>query len=215
MKNKDLEKALKKQHEEFDKWFKTFMDAKTAYEISIVLSKNKTGSTFNENHPEGKKALNKLNKFKKDKIVQQALVKYWPGTDLCDEIFFSSKDKLIRLAYLESERWNAHWHSFLGPDKKFSKFLNAATDEELYVYFTNKNFKLLNFEYLLDRVKPYDKISEKMYRNIIMILEDNPNQKKEPNSLDYDDGMLWHSDLRAYEKFQKELIKIKKLKNLE
>ena len=43
----------------------------------------------------------------------------------------------------------------------------------------------------------------------------NPNSKKEPELLKYDDGMLYHSDSKAYEKFQKELIKIKKLKNLE
>ena len=57
-----------------------------------------------------------------------------------------------------------------------------------------------------------------MYRNIILILENNPNTKTEPemknDSTGYS-GMVWALNSSVYEKFKKELVKIKKLKNLE
>jgi hypothetical protein len=133
--------------------------------------------------PEGKKGLNKLNKFKKDKIVQLAIVKYWADRELCEEIFFKSKDKLIRLAFLENEQDVSipYWHKYISePQKSILKFLKQASDDELYAYFTNKIFNLLKIEYIVNRNNtidptyannPYNKISEKMYRNIILILD--------------------------------------------
>jgi hypothetical protein len=67
---------------------KNFLKAKTAYEISQVLSENLTAYTFSDRHPEGIKGLNKLNKFKKDKIVQLAIVKYWADSELCEKNIF-------------------------------------------------------------------------------------------------------------------------------
>ena len=228
MSDEELDKAIKEESIKFNKWSEKFFKAKTAYEISQILSENRTGYTFSKRHPEGKKGLNKLNKFKKDKIVQLAIVKYWADRELCEEIFFKSKDKLIRLAFLENEQtFDPYWHSLSEPQKSILKFLKQASDDELYAYFTNKIFNLLKIEYIVNRNNtidptyannPYNKISEKMYRNIILILENNPNTKTEPemknDSTGYS-GMVWALNSSVYEKFKKELVKIKKLKNLE
>ena len=229
MSDQEYDKAIKEEQIKFDKWYEKFLKAKTAYEISQVLSENLTAYTFSDRHPEGIKGLNKLNKFKKDKIVQLAIVKYWADSELCEKIFFKSKDKIIRLAFLENERISIpYWHKYLaGPQKSILKFLKKASDDELYAYFTNKRFDLGKIDYILNRNNtidakyannPYNKISEKMYRNIILILENNPNTKTEPE-MKYDStgysGMVWALNSSVYEKFKKELVKIKKLKNLE
>ena len=71
-------------------------------------------------------------------------------------------------------------------------------------------------DFLLEKKGPYNKISEKQYRNIILILEDNPNTKKEPAIFDYgsDDGYGWYSDGKTYKAFWELLKEIKKLRNL-
>lgn len=214
--DKKLDKAIEKQAKEFEKWHQEFNKAKNADEIIDVLSKNKTGSCFNIKNPAGKKAIDKLLKFGKDKNVELAIAKYYPDTELREKLFFNSKNRKTKLACLEAESWLPLWQSLIGSDdKKYPKFLKEANDEELYAYFTNKNFDIIRIEKIINREKPYDKIAEKKYRNIILILEDNPNTKKEPDMTDYEEGFDFYTNSKAYELFQKELTKVKKLNNLE
>ena len=82
-------------------------------------------------------------------------------------------------------------------------------------------------ERVLEKKWPYNKISEKLFRNIILILEDNPNTQVDPNNLlenykfqgldmkdDYD-GYGQYTDQKIFKAYKKELTIIKKLRNLE
>ena len=72
------------------------------------------------------------------------------------------------------------------------------------------------FERDEDESSLFTKISDKLYRNIILILEDNPNVHKEPQMDDYpDDGWGFHTHGKTFKKFHQELKLIKKMRNLE
>ena len=211
----------KKRIAEYKKWAQEFEKAKTVDEITYVLKKNKFGWS------DEKQATEKLKKFGKDKNIELAIARHCYDKEVREKLFFSSKNRQTKLACLEAEDiYNGPlWLNYIRINKNYLKFLKEANDEELYIYFTNKSFDLKLIENVLNREKPYDKIAEKKYRNIIIILENNSNTKNEPerenyrdpvenSTYEFDEWSLWQ-DEQTFEKFKKELAKIKKLRNLE
>jgi len=183
-------------------------------EIYKHLRENKI--SFNTDNPQAKKVVSKLVNHK-SRLVQLALAEFYPGNNITEKLFLKSKDKEIRMACIKKqEEWLPLWHSLLEPEKGFIKFLKKADDRELYTYFTKKYFRLHLIQYILEKKWPYNKISERIYRNIILILEDNPNTEKKPTIFDYgsDDGYGWFSDDKTYKAFWELLKEIKKLRNL-
>ena len=218
--NEEEKKYYKKREAEYKKWAQEYEKAKTYDEIKYILKKKDYG------WPDEKQSIEKLKKFGKDKNVELAVARFCDTREIREKLFFSSKNKQTKLACLEAEDYRPLWLHYLEVDKRYSKFLKVATDEELYAYFTNKNFDHFFIEHILDREKPYDKITEKKYRNIIIILENNPFTKKEPDLDDFNeydaegnyqshDGYGFYLAQKTFEKFKKELAKIKKLRNLE
>jgi len=196
-----------------------FLDKASNDELISYFEEKKEKGFLNEMyHPKIKEIHTKISK-NKNKGVQLAIIKYGPDDKLREKYLLNGGDKKIRLFLLEQDRWSV---LFLGifadknPDD-FIKFIKKVDDRELYVYFTNKNIRWSHLDALLAHKGSFKKITEKLYRNIILILEDNPNFLKEPdmNSYQNDDGYSWYLDKKSYKKFQIELKLIKKLRNLE
>ena len=101
----------------------------------------------------------------------------------------------------------------------FLQFLKKASNEELYSYFTNSAVDLNSlqefFERDEDETSLFTNISDKLYRNIVLIIEDNPNVHKEPDLADYEDGYRFYIDGKTFKKFHQELKIIKKIRSLE
>jgi hypothetical protein len=176
--------------------------------------------------PGSKEILKKI-KNTKDKNIQMCIALYYKDADVTENLYFKTKDEKIRIACLEKKSSFPLWQDFLDIKKDFFKFLKTSTDKEFYSYFINKNFKLTYIERILNKDWPYNKISEKLYRNIILILEDNPNTQVDPDNLtekykievpdikdDYD-GWGQYTDQKIFKAYKKELNLIKKLRNLE
>jgi hypothetical protein len=176
--------------------------------------------------PGSKEILKKI-KNTKDKNIQMCIALYYKDADVTENLYFKTKDEKIRIACLEKKSSFPLWQDFLDIKKDFFKFLKTSTDKEFYSYFINKNFKLTYIERILNKEWPYNKISEKLYRNIILILEDNPNTQVDPDNLtekykievpdikdDYD-GWGQYTDQKIFKAYKKELNLIKKLRNLE
>ena len=176
--------------------------------------------------PGSKEILKKI-KNTKDKNIQMCIALYYKNDDVTKKLYFQTKDEKIRIACLEKVSFQPLWQCISkGPEKEFHKFLKTSSDKELYAYFTNENFHLsFHIQNILDKKRPYDKISEKSYRNIILILEDNPHTQVDPNDLYEEyvrentaegfDGWLQYDDQKTFKAYKKELNLIKKLRNLE
>ena len=199
--------------------------AKNSTEFCEVLKEHyKTGYGFGGTIPGSKEILKKI-KTTKDKNIQMCLALYSGDKDLTENLYFKTKDEKIRIACLEKENTAPLWQDYDGVnDKGFFRFLKTSSDRELYAYYTNKRFKLTYVEFILDKIKPYDKISEKLYRNIVLILENNPNTQIDPDNLienyriptaeEYD-GWGQYEDQKTFKAYKKELSLVKKLRNLE
>ena len=181
---------------------------------------------FSAAMPGSKEILKKI-KNTKDKNIQMCIALYYKDEDVTEKLYFKTKDEKIRIACLEKESYSPLWQDIEDIKKDFFKFLKTSTDKELYSYFINKKFKLMYIERVLEKKWPYNKISEKLYRNIILILEDNPNTQVDPDNLtenykiqvpdikdDYD-GWGQYTDQKIFKAYKKELNLIKKLRNLE
>ena len=216
-----MEKLTKEIDDELN-----FLDKANDEQICEYLKNLKSKNSYNlEYHPKIKKVFTKIFN-NKNKIVQIALVKFYPGSELAERFLLESKDKELRKECLKKKVSFGPLFSVLGLYKKkdIIQFLKKASDEELYIYFTRDNINLMTVKQIFERDEDkhsmFVKISDKLYRNIVLILEDNPNMHKEPDSLsdEYDfewGGMSCYEDKKTYEKFHKELKIIKKLRNLE
>lgn len=203
-----------------------FLNKANNDEICEYLKNLKNDYVYNlEYHPKIKRIWTKIFN-NKSKDVRLALIKYYPGKELAERFLLESKDKELRKECLKKKIRFGPLFSLLGiyQKKDIIRFLQKASDEELYIYFTRDDVNLMTVKPIFERDEykhsMFAKISDKLYRNIVLILEDNPNMFKEPNSLsdEYDfemGGMSWYEDKKTYEKFHQELKIIKKLRNLE
>ena len=199
--------------------------AKNSTEFCEALKEHcKTGYGFGGTISGSKKILKKI-KTTKDKNIQMCVALYIGDRDITQNLYFKTKDEKIRIACLEKEKMGPIWQDYDAPiEKDFYRFLKTSSDRELYAYFTNKNFRLTYVGFVLDKKKPYNKISEKLYRNIILILENNPHTQVDPDNLienyriptaeEYD-GWGQYEDQKTFKAYKKELSLIKKLRNLE
>ena len=218
-------KLTKKQDQELN-----FLDKASNDEICEYLKNLKSENRYNlQYHPKIKKVFTKIFN-NKNKSVKIALIKYYPGYDgekLAEKFLLESRNKEIRKECLNKETpfGTPLFYTIGGYNEKFIQFLKKASNEELYLYFTNKNIKLHNVRELFkrgeDKLSSFNKISDKLYRNIVLILEDNPNMHKEPDLFsdeyrsEYAPGQLWVEDNETFEKFHQDLKITKKIRNLE
>lgn len=217
-------KLTKKLDKELD-----FLDKASNDEICEYLKNRKSENRYNlEYHPKIKKVFTKIFN-NKNKSVKIALIKYYGGYDgeeLAEKFLLESKDKELRKECLNKETSLGYplFYKIGGYNEKLIQFLEQASNEELYLYFTNKNIKLHTvrelFEREEDKLSFFNKISDKLYRNIVLILEDNPNMHKDPDLLsdEYnfeEAGWSWYEDNKTFKKFHQDLKIIKKIRNLE
>ena len=216
-----MEKKLsKKVEEELD-----FLKKASNDEICEYLKNLKNDNAYNlDYHPKIKKVFTKIFN-NKNRNVKLALIKYYPDSELAERFLLESSDKQLREECLKKKSvFGPLFYSIGGYDKEFLQFLKKASNEELYKYFTSDNVKLNHIRQIFERDEYkhniFAKISDKLYRNIVLILEDNPNMHKEPDYLseEYDfegGGMSCFEDKKTYEKFHKDLNIIKKMRSLE
>ena len=163
-----------------------------------------------------------------DKDVIRAMVEYqYIDYEDIQKLFFKSKDMSIRKEILKKEGAAPFWSLIHGPEESFFKFIETANDDEMYLGLTNKKFSLSNIGWLishrcgdessseLDSSKKIRKIKDKVYRNIISILEHNPNVMEEPDFFSFMDGYSAYASEKDYKAYHGELKKIKKLRSLE
>ena len=215
-----MEKLTKEIDDELN-----FLDKANDEQICEYLKNLKSKNSYNlEYHPKIKKVFTKIFN-NKNKIVQIALVKFYPGSELAERFLLESSDEELRKECLKKKAlFGPLFHRIGGYDKKFIQFIKKATNKELYLYYTHPAVDLNSLRDFFQRDEDEDnlftKISDKLYRNIVLILEDNQNLQTRPNSLsdeyDYEmGGMSWYEDKKTYEKFHQELDMIKKIRNLE
>ena len=211
-----MEKKLpKKIEDELD-----FLEKASNDELCEYLKNLKKENTYNlEYHPKIKKVFTKIFN-NKNKNVKLALIKYYPDSQLAERFLLESSDKELREECLKKKAFfGPLFYKIGGYKEEFVQFLNKASNEELYSYFTNPAVDLNSlrdfFERDEDETSLFTSISDKLYRNIVLILEDNPNVHKEPDLADYEDGWGLYTDGKTFKKFHQELKLIKKMRSLE
>ena len=209
-------KLTKKLEDELD-----YLDKASNDEICEYLKNLKPENTYNlEYHPKIKKVFTKIFN-NKNKNVKLALIKYYPDSELAERFLLESSDEELRKECLNKKPYfGPLFYRLGGYDKKFIQFLKKASNKELYIYFTSITVDLNSLSELFERDEDesslFTKISDKLYRNIILILEDNPKVHKEPQMDDYpDDGWGLYTHGKTFKKFHQELKLIKKMRNLE
>ena len=210
-----MEKKLsKKLEDELD-----FLEKASNDELCEYLKNLKKENTYNlDYHPKIKKVFTKIFN-NKNKNVKLALIKYYPDSELAERFLLESSDKELREECLKKKAFFGPLFYRIGGYKEdFVQFLKKASNKELYSYFTNASVDLNSlrdfFERDEDESSLFNSISDKLYRNIVL-LEDNPNVHKEPDSADYEDGWGWYTDGKTFKKFHQELRLIKKMRSLE
>ena len=208
-------KLPKKIEEDLD-----FLEKASNDQLCEYLKNLKKENTYNlEYHPKIKKVFTKIFN-NKNKNVKLALIKYYPDSQLAERFLLESSDKELREECLKKKAFfGPLFYRIGGYKEEFLQFLKKASNEELYSYYTNVAVDLNSlrdfFERDEDETSLFTSISDKLYRNIVLILEDNPNVHKEPNSADYEDGWGWYTDGKTFKKFHQELKLIKKMRSLE
>lgn len=211
-----MEKKLsKKLEDELD-----FLEKASNDELCEYLKNLKKENTYNlDYHPKIKKVFTKIFN-NENKNVKLALIKYYPDSELAERFLLESSDKELREECLKKKAFfGPLFYRIGGYKEEFVQFLKKASNKELYSYFTNASVDLNSLRDFFERDKDesslFTSISDKLYRNIVLILEDNPNVHKEPNSADYEDGWGWYTDGKTFKKFHQELRLIKKMRSLE
>ena len=219
---------IENQDKEYHKSILKFLNASTPDELYQALEQNEF--IFVEETKEGKEVIKKLLENNNEK-VEMGIAKFYEDDEFIGKLFFKTSSEKVKKICLQ-RNWGISgnpylfpplWHNFYGPleNTEFDKFLQNASDEELYLYFTNQNFKLWEcIRSVVNKEWPYNKISRTQYENIILILENNPNTfPPEPDMFDEKytrstEGSRWFRDIETFEMFHSELIKIKKLRDL-